>query len=173
MRKILLLSLVFMPILCLSQLTGTVSVISSSNRSLSVEFKSISSASDIVYGGGVSYFYNKGNVGRDYTGFVSDMSGSYQEIIAREGAIYFLVGNRISNSFACMFRFGMGTTKRYVNGIGLPGRPDELWYVRKRNSEDILCGILFDYKMGPVCATLSWDSFNSFGAGIGISFKYK
>lgn len=156
-----------------AQYLGSVSVIKSSNKSLSFEFKSLKSGSDIIYGAGVSYFYDKGNVGTDYTGFISDMAGAYQQVTAREGAIYFLVGNKISNNFGCVFRFGLGSVKKYTNGRGIPGRPDELWYVRQRVSEDILCGLVFDYKIGPMSFIASWDSFNSFGAGIGINFNYR
>lgn len=173
MRTIIIAVAVSFCNIALAQHSGSVSVSRSANNSISVEFKSVKSGSDIIYGAGVSYFYDKGNVGVDYTGFISDLSGAYQQVTAREGAIYFLVGNKISNNFGCVFRFGLGSVKKYVNGRGVPGMPNELWYVRSRVSEDILCGLLFDYKIGPISLIASWDSFNSFGAGIGINFNYR
>lgn len=143
----------------------------SANNSIIIEFKS--AKRDIIYGGGVSYFYNKGNKGKDYSGFINDFTSTYQTVIANEGSIFFTAGNKINKNLSCTFRFGLGTVKRYINGIGIPGLPTELWYVRQRLSEDILCGLNFQYDASNLSLSAGWDSFNSFNLGLGFNFKTK
>jgi hypothetical protein len=146
-------------------------VSNAANNSINIEFKSLSKKQDIILGGGISYFYNKGNKGKDYSLFVADLSGTYETIIAKEGSIFFVVGNKISNSLSCTFRFGMGSIIKYTNGIGLPTLPNERWYTRQRVTEDLLCGLNFQYNTGHLSLSCGWDSFNSFNAGIGFNFK--
>lgn len=152
---------------------STLSISNSFEKNVLIEFKSIKRGSDIAIGAGVSFFYNKGNKGKDYTGFVTNFSNSYQTVIAKEGSIYFIVGNKINDNLLCAFRFGAGTVKRYVNGKGLIGMPTELWYVRQRVSEDLLCGISLQYNIGILSLTGAWDTFNGPGIGIGYTFFEK
>ena len=134
------------------------------------EFKTGNKNSDIIVGAGVSFFYNKGNKGNDYTNFISDFSGAYQTVIGKEGSIFLIIGNKINNNLSCAFRFGAGTVKRYINGKGLADMPAELWFVRQRVSENLLCGITAQYSVSSFSLTGGWDTFN--GVNIGIGYKF-
>ena len=69
----------------------------SSANSVSVEFKTTKKTSEIIYGGGISFFYNKGNKGKDYTGFVPNFAASsYERILSNDGSIFAIVGNKIN-----------------------------------------------------------------------------
>jgi hypothetical protein len=171
MKKHLYILLFFCSYLSYGQ--SSFSVSNSLEKSVLVEFKSAKKSSDIIFGAGVSFFYNKGNKGKDYSGFIRDFSNSYQTVIAKEGSIYFIVGNKINDNLSCTFRFGAGTVKRYINGKGLIGMPNEPWFVRQRLSEDLLCGISLQYNIGILSLTGGWDTFNGPGIGIGYTFLEK
>jgi hypothetical protein len=51
--------------------------------------------------------------------------------------------------------------------------PNELWFVRQRLSEDLLCGISLQYNIGILSLTGGWDTFNGPGIGIGYTFLEK
>lgn len=163
--------LLLFPLYVFSQEQYNFSVSGSSRNSLTFEFKTSKQKQSTIYGAGISVFRDKGNKGADYTGFITNLNNAYETIYAREGAIFFLIGDKITNNLSCLFRFGLGSRKIYINGKGIGTLPDELWYVRKKDAEDILCGLLFEYKIGFTSIQASWDSFNSFGLGLGINFK--
>lgn len=143
-------------------------------NSISVEFKTIKPTSDMIIGGGLSYFYNKGNKGKDYTGFVTDYNASsYEKFLAKEGSIFLAIGNKINKNLFCNFRFGFGVVTQYYNGVGLPSLPAELWYVRKRGFNDILLGLNFQYNIGGLTLSGGWDNFNKINLGLGFNFTEK
>lgn len=169
MKKLII--LILLPFTAFSQEQYNFSVSGSDRNSLTFEFKTSKQKQSTIYGAGISVFRNKGNKGADYTGFINNFNNAYETIYAREGAIFFLIGDKISDNFSCLFRFGLGSRKIYINGKGVGALPDELWYVRKKDAEEILCGLLFEYKIGFTSIQASWDSFNSFGLGLGINLK--
>jgi hypothetical protein len=143
-------------------------------KSVSVEFKTSKKMNDIVWGAGISYFYNKGNKGKDYTGFVTDYNASsYEKFLAKEGSIFVTIGNKINEKLLCNFRFGMGVVTNYYNGVGLPTMPTELWYVRKRGFNDILLGLNFQYNIRGFTLSGGWDNFNKINLGLGFNFTEK
>lgn len=80
----------------------------SAANSVSVEFKTSKMKSDIFYGAGVSFFYNKGNKGKDYTGFagidpIGFVNDSYENVLSKSGSIFFIIGNKINKNLFCNF----------------------------------------------------------------------
>lgn len=143
----------------------------SANRSISVDLKVAGHNTEIVYGAGVSYFYDKGNIGNDYTNFILNFAGAYDTVHSKEGAIYGLIGQKVNNNLYILIKGGFGTNKKYINGKGIPTMPSELWYIRQRDGEDLFCGALIHYNIGHLSISASWDSFNSFGLGVGFNFN--
>jgi len=172
MEKILLFVLFFCPFTCaIAQSRASFMFTISTNKSVSVDFKVAGPTTDIVYGAGVSYFYNKGNIGKDYSGFIADFTNAYDTVRAREGAIYGLIGQKINDNLYILIKGGVGVNTKFINGKGFTGMPNELWYVRQRDSEDLFCGAVLYYSIGHLSLSAAWDSFNSFGLGIGFNFN--
>ena len=167
-KKIIILLLIA-PVLCSAQDRASFTISQSKNNSLSFEFTVLSPGQSVIYGMGISVFQNTGRKGSDYTGYIVDYTGAYEQIRAREGALYVMAGNSIGKRFEWLFRFGFGTEKIYINGRGMGSRTDELWYVRLKGSENILCGMGFRYKIKALALSVGWDTFNSFGAGLGVN----
>lgn len=159
----------FVSVACTAQDHFSFLVSSSKNNSISFEVTTFSPGKSVIYGMAISVFQNTGRKGTDYTGFINDFSGAYETITAKESALYLIAGNSIGKRFEWLFRFGFGTEKKYINGKGIGSRPDELWYVRNRSSDNLLCGMSFRYKIKFIALSANWDSFNSFGAGVGIN----
>lgn len=172
MKKILLFVLFFCPFtFAMAQSRANIMLTHSANRSISVDARVAGPTSEIVYGAGVSYFYNKGNIGKDYTGFIGTFTNAYDTVRAREGAIYGLIGQKVNDRLYILIKGGIGTRKKYINGKGLMAMPNELWFVRQRDGEDLFCGAVIHYNIGHLSLSASWDSFNSFGLGIGFNFN--
>jgi len=175
MKKLLILLL-----LCFNTLYSQVSItgLHSSNKSIGVQFTKYNrlDKSTLDYnlnvGVGVSFFYNKGNKGKDYTGFIDNYQGlSYESFDAREGSIYVIVGNKLTNSFEFNMLLGLGVVTKYYNGKGLNTLPNELWYVRRRGYNQMLIGGNLVYSLRSLRFIGNWDSFNSFGLGLGFTIK--
>ena len=146
----------------------------SSANSVSVEFKTTKKTSEIIYGGGISFFYNKGNKGKDYTGFVPNFAASsYERILSNDGSIFAILGNKINERLYCNFRFGLGVQTLFYNGVGLPSMPSELWYVRQKGYTDIMFGLNFQYNVGNFSLSAGWDKFNKYNFGFGFNFNDK
>lgn len=172
MKKILLFVLFFCPFtFANAQSRASIMLTHSAFRSISVDARVSGSSSEIVYGAGVSYFYNKGNIGKDYTDFILNFTNAYDTVRAKEGAIYGLIGQKVSDNLYILIKGGVGTRKKYINGKGLMAMPNELWFVRQRDGEDLFCGAVIHYNIGHLSLSASWDSFNSFGLGIGFNFN--
>lgn len=127
----------------------------------------------MIYGGGVSFFFNKGNKGKDYTGFITNYSSVYETFYAKSGSIYMLVGNKITPRIAWIMKFGMGVTTRYLNGKGVGNLPNELWYTRQKGYNDFIGGAMIQFSSDISCIRIGWDSFNSFNLGIGVHLNKK
>ena len=172
MKKILLFVLFFCPFtFAMAQSRANFMFTHSANRSISVDIKVAGPTTDIIYGAGVSYFYNKGNIGVDYTDFILNFANAYDTVRAKEGAIYGLIGQKVNDRLYILIKGGIGTRKKYINGKGLMAMPNELWFVRQRDGEDLFCGAVIHYNVGHLSLSASWDSFNSFGLGIGFNFN--
>ena len=161
--------LLIVPVLCSAQDRASFIVSQSKNNSLSFEFTVLSPGQSIIYGMAISVFQNTGRKGNDYTGYIADFTSAYEQIRSKEGALYVMAGNGIGKRFDWLFRFGLGIEKIYINGRGIGSRTDELWYVRLKGSQDILCGMAFRYKIKALAVSVGWDTFNSFGAGLGVN----
>ena len=127
----------------------------------------------VIYGGGVSFFFNKGNKGKDYTGFINDYTKAYETILAPSGSLYILAGKKFNSRLSWLMKFGVGVTTRYVNGKGIEylSLPNELWYVRQKGYNEFLYGTTLQFSSELSTIKVGWDSFNSFNLGIGINLK--
>lgn len=178
MKVKLLITLFFITTNLLAQSNNSFIFSQSAANSVSVEFKTSKMKSDIIYGAGVSFFYNKGNKGKDYTGFagidpIGFVNDSYENVLSKSGSIFFIIGNKINKNLFCNFRFGVGVLTRYYNGIGLPGFPDERWYVRRKGANDLLSGFNMQYNIGNFSLSGGWDNFNEYNFGFGFNFNNK
>jgi hypothetical protein len=135
------------------------------------EFTAPRKTDNILYGAGVSFFFDKGNKGKDYTGFITNFSSTYETLYAKEGSIYFLVGNKVNRRLTWLMKFGMGVTTKYLNGKGIGTLPNELWYVRQRGYNEFLCGAALQFSSDISCIKIGWDSYNSFNLGIGVNIN--
>jgi len=148
----------------------------STKNSVLAEFtKPYSRNQNFIYGGGVSFCYNKGNKGKDYTGFINDFTQTYETILAPSGPIYMHAGKKFNNTLAGLVKLGLGVKTEYINGkgIGYLNLPDELWYVRKAGSNNFLYGLILQFSGETASIRLGWDSFNSFNLGAGINILDK
>jgi len=144
---------------CYSQYTASIYY----GRSLGVQFTKERKSG--VYGIGITTFFNKGAVGKDYTGF-------YNPALAKEivynynGTIYATYGKRINN-FVISIKGGAAARKIYYNGE----TNGEKWYVVKDGGTYLLYGYSVAYNIKKIQLLLSFDNANKFSLGIGINFK--
>jgi len=173
LRNKILITLVMLLVAFKAQSQYTISTGLGIKNNVLVEFTKFSQKQNVIFGGGVSFFFNKGNKGKDYTGFITDFSKAYETIYAPSGSIYMIAGNKINTRLSWLMKFGIGTTTKYINGKGIEylSLPNELWYVRQRGHNEFLYGTMLKFSSEISCIEVGWDSFNSFNLGIGVNIN--
>jgi len=144
---------------CYSQYTASVYY----GKSFGVQFTKKRNSG--VYGIGITTFFNKGAVGKDYTGF-------YNPALAKEivynynGTIYATYG-RLLNHFVISVKGGAAAKKIFYNGE----TNEEKWYVVWDGGTYLLYGLNIAYNIKKIQLLFSFDNANKFSLGVGINFK--
>lgn len=151
--------LLFITSSCYSQYTASVYY----GNSLGVQFTKERKSG--VYGIGITTFFNKGAVGKDYTNFYNpDLA---KKIVYNfNGTIYVTYG-RLVNDFVISVKGGAAARKIYYNGE----TNGEKWYVVRDGGTYLLYGLNVSYNIKKIQLLSSFDNINKFSLGIGINFK--
>jgi hypothetical protein len=144
---------------CYSQYTASVYYGKSLGVQLTKERKSG------VYGIGITTFFNKGAVGKDYTGFYN--LALAKEIVYNYNGIIYVTYGRLINNFVFSVKCGMAAKSIYYNGE----TNGEKWYVTRDGGTYLLYGFNVAYNIKKIQLLSSFDNINKFSLGIGINFK--
>ena len=133
-----------------------------SNGSMGAQFTKTGWPYKVEAGIGITTFFNKGAIGKDYTGFYNTNSATSVVTNYRE-SIYALVSlNGIG------LRLGLSSKKRYYNGQ----TSGERWYVVTDAGTYALYGISIKSKnQYRIAYSAAWDNINGYGIGLSYNFN--
>lgn len=114
-------------------------------------------------GVGITTFFNRGSVGKDYTNFYNPAL-AYEVRTEYVGSMYATMVHRWFG-----FRLGFAPKAHYYNG----STNGEKWYVRRDGGTYLLYGVSLN-KLSlteSVSCAAAYDNVNGFSVGLGISFN--
>lgn len=118
-----------------------------------------------VYGIGITTFFNKGAVGKDYTN-IYNPDKAKEVVYNYNGTIYVTYG-RLLNDFVFSVKCGAAARKIFYNGE----TNGEKWYVVRDGGTYLLYGLNVAYNIKKIQLLSSFDNVNKFSLGVGINFK--
>lgn len=144
---------------CYSQYTATIHY----GNSLGVQLSKKRNSG--VYAIGITTFFNKGAVGKDYTNFYNpDLA---KEIVYNYNGTLYVAYGKLINDFVISIKGGMAARKIFYNGE----TNGEKWYVVKDGGTYLLYGLNVAYNIKKIQLFSSFDNVNKFSLGIGINFS--